>query len=106
MALAADRPPRAEATHFPGPEPCPRCGAPTRTFPADPYPQQVVDAEPAKGLVVGSLITTLERDDSMVVGAQHDGVKLVARVTQVWIPHQCLADQHRAAGQATRAGER
>lgn len=92
------------SARFPRPEPCPRCGVPIRTYPADPYPQQVVDAEPAKGLVVGSLITTLEPNDSMVVGVQHDGVELVARVTQVWIPHQCPPDRERAAGQATKAG--
>lgn len=90
---------------FPDPESCPRCGAPTRSFPADPYPRQVVDASPTKGLVVGSLITTLTKDDSMIVGAQHDGVELVARVTQVWTPHQCPAGREWAAGQATKAGQ-
>jgi hypothetical protein len=46
-----------------------------------------LDAKPEKRVVVGSKITSIERDDALVVGAQHEGAEMVARVTDTYLDH-------------------
>lgn len=47
----------------------------------------IVDAVPAKRLVVGSLITTLDQDDGIVVGAQHPDAPIVGRMVDTYVDH-------------------
>jgi hypothetical protein len=46
-----------------------------------------LDAKPEKRVVLGSAITTLSPNDGLVVGAQHPGTALVAKVVDVYTSH-------------------
>jgi hypothetical protein len=49
--------------------------------------KQVLDLAPGSGIIVGSLITTLDTDDGLVVGFQHPDVELRTAVVPTWIDH-------------------
>jgi len=99
----------ADANIFPSPRPCTwpdgGCGAPIRDFETERGRRQVVDATPARGIVVGSLITTLEPNDGMVVGRQHPDARIVARVTQVWTDHHATCSAWAAKLERERAAK-
>ena len=81
------------------------CGEPILDVTTRAGRRQVLDAKPTKGIVLGSLITTLDENDGLVVGAQHLDARIVAAVVDVYRDHHGACDAWLAKLERERAAK-
>lgn len=89
------------------------CGEPILDVTTRAGKRQVLDAEPAKGIVLGELATIDTEDDAIAIslGADQSAGRIVAVVVDVYRDHHAACDawltkveRERAARQAAKAG--